>query len=125
MLRLNTFGGVSLRPVEGEGAAEDRALPRRGLAVLVLLAAGPEAGVSRDTIVTYLWPESDDERARNALRQTLFTLRRELGAPDLVLGGAELALNPAAVTSDVREFELARGVGDLERAAALYTGAFL
>ena len=125
VLRLTTFGSVGLRRLDGGAPTpDDRALPRRGLAVLALLASA-EAGVSRDSLVAYLWPESDDERARNALRQTLFALRRDLGAPELVLGGADLALNPAAITSDVREFETARSAGELERAAELYAGPFL
>ncbi len=129
MLRLTTFGGLALRPGGSDdpgGAAGEQALPRRGLALLVLLAAAPEAGVSRDSLVACLWPESDEERARAALRQTLFALRRELGTPDLLAGGGiGLTLNPAALTSDVSEFDLARASGDLERAAQLYAGPFL
>ena len=125
MLRLATFGGVSLRPVGGNSGAEQKSLPRRGLAVLVLLAAGPASGVSRDTVVAYLWPESDEERARGALRQTLFALRRDLGRPDLLLGGPDLILNPAALTSDVRELHIARAAGDLERVVELQAGPFL
>jgi serine/threonine-protein kinase len=125
MLRLTTFGGVVLRR-EGEIAtAGHQGVPRRGLALLILLAAGPEAGVSRDSIVAYLWPESDEDRARNALRQALFTLRRELGLPGLVSGGASLTLDPEGLTSDIRDFEVARAAGDLERVARLHAGPFL
>src|SRR3954453_10840758 len=121
MLRLTTFGGVALRRdganVRGDGGEQQ--LPRRGLALLVLLAGAPDAGVSRDSLMAYLWPESDEERARGALRQTLFSLRRELGTPELLAGGGGvgLTLNSAALTSDIREFDLARSGGDLERAA--------
>jgi DNA-binding SARP family transcriptional activator len=127
MLRLTTLGGVSLQAVsESGGPAEERAVPRRGLALLVLLAAGPPAGLSRDLITTYLWPDSAGERARNALRQTLFTLRRELAVPDLLVGaGPTLGLNPAGLTSDVRELERARAAGDSERVARIYAGPFL
>ena len=128
MLWLTTFGGVALRrdcPDDSGGAAGEQPLPRRGLALLVLLAAAPDAGVSRDSLLAYLWPESDEERARSTLRQTLFSLRRDLGAPELVVGSVGLTLNPAALTSDVREFDLARSTGDLERAARLYGGPFL
>ena len=98
---------------------------KRGLALLVLLAAAPDAGVSRDSLLAHLWPESDEDRARSALRQTLFSLRRELGTPELVVGGVGLSLNPVALTSDVREFDLARASGNLERAVQLYAGPFL
>jgi DNA-binding SARP family transcriptional activator len=127
MLRLTTFGGAGLQ-VEGEGepgGVGEPALPRRALALLVMLAAAPEPGVSRDTLVASLWPESDEERARSALRQTLHTLRRELRLPELVTGGVTLRLNAALVTSDLREFEIARAAGDLGRAVACYGGPFL
>ncbi|MFL5494371.1 MAG: protein kinase domain-containing protein [Gemmatimonadales bacterium] len=128
MLRLTTFGGLGLRwdgPDPANSAACDQGLPRRGLALLALLAAGPERGVSRDSIVAYMWPESDEERARNALRQTLFTLRRELGLPGLVSGAASLTLDSGTLTSDLRDFEVARTAGDLERVVRLHAGPFL
>jgi DNA-binding SARP family transcriptional activator len=127
MLRLTTFGGVGLRSdalPAGSDAPEQRA-QRRGLALLVLLAAAPDAGISRDTAALYLWPESDHERARNALRQALFSLRRDLECPDLVSSGVALRLNHALCASDVCEFEAARSAADLERAASLYAGPFL
>jgi serine/threonine protein kinase len=122
MLRLITFGGLAVRE---EPYGVDRSVPRRGLAVLALLAAAPESGVSRETIAAYLWPESDEERGRNALRQTLHALRRDLDAPDLLAGGAALRLNPAVITSDLREFEAARAAGDLALAIGSYAGPFL
>jgi DNA-binding SARP family transcriptional activator len=128
MLRLMTFGGVSLQAGgEAGGPSEERVVARRGLALLVLLAAGPPAGMSRDLITTYLWPDSAGERARNTLRQTLFTLRRELAAPDLLVGGGgpTLGVNPAVLASDTRELERARAAGDQERVARLYAGPFL
>jgi DNA-binding SARP family transcriptional activator len=127
MLRLTTFGGVALRleSAEAAGSDEEPAVPRRGLALLALLAGGPEGGVSRDSLAAYLWPESDEERARNALRQTIHTLRRELHHPDLLVTGVALRLNPSVITSDVREFNEARAGGRLDRAAACYRGPFL
>ena len=123
MLRLITFGGLGLRG--GPNGGLNHPVPRRGLAVLALLAAAPESGVSREAITAYLWPESDEEHGRNALRQTLHGLRRELDAPDLLASGSALRLNPAVVTSDLREFEAARAAGDLAGAIACYAGPFL
>lgn len=123
MLRLITFGGLAVR-----GMGESPAVPsvsRRGLAVLVAIAAAGEAGVTRDRLAALLWPESDEEHARNALRQTLHTLRRELAAPEVLVGGQALRLNPQIMGSDLQEFEAARVQGDLGRAVALYGGPFL
>jgi DNA-binding SARP family transcriptional activator len=122
MWRLTTFGGVSLRGDDDPAAV---AAQRRPLALLSLLAASGELGLSRDKLLLYLWPESDEEHARNALRQLLHTVRRGLKEPDLFLGTADLRLNPDALSSDVGEFETALGRGDLEPAVTLYRGAFL
>ncbi|HET6579144.1 MAG TPA: BTAD domain-containing putative transcriptional regulator, partial [Gemmatimonadales bacterium] len=127
MLRLLTFGGVGIR-AEGDGIGPSETgppVPRRALALLVLLAAGPAAGMSRDTLAAFLWPESDDEHARNALRQALHTLRRELGLPELVAGGLTLRVNSTFLTSDVRDFDAACAARDPERAVAWYRGPFL
>ncbi len=126
MLRLTTFGGVGIRAEGTDGApAAELAVSRRALALLVLVAAAPTTGISRDKVVALLWPESDEEHSRNALRQTLHTLRRELLAPEVLQGGDTLRLDPAAITSDLRDFEAARAAGRLEEAAGLYTGPFL
>ena len=62
MLRLTTFGGVALRrdwPDDRGGAVGEQQPAKRGLALLVLLAAAPDAGVSRDSLLAHLWPESE------------------------------------------------------------------
>ncbi len=81
--------------------------------------------MTRDKLVAFLWPESDDERARNSLSRALSSLRHELGAEQLVLGSAELRFNSACITSDVQEFVRLLDAGDAERAVALYAGPFL
>jgi DNA-binding SARP family transcriptional activator/tetratricopeptide (TPR) repeat protein len=123
MLRLRTFGGLS---IEGEaGALTGAATQRRPLALLALLAVACERGCNRDDLLLYLWPESTPDRARHVLKQTLYTLRRDLRAPDLFIGSGELRLNPAIITSDTAEFENALERGDRARAVELYRGSFL
>jgi serine/threonine-protein kinase len=125
MLRLTTFGGLAIRGEGTEvGSAADPAVSRRALALLVLVAAHG-TGLSREKALALLWSESDEERARNALRQSLHTLRRELRAPDYLLAGDPLRLNPAVITSDLREFEEARSAGRREEAVSRYAGPFL
>jgi DNA-binding SARP family transcriptional activator/TolB-like protein len=122
-LRLRTLGSAGLwrgdRPVEGP------AVQRRRMALLALLAASGDAGIPRDKVVACLWPDSDEDRARHSLSQMLFLLRKDGGADDLVLGTADLRLNPERISSDVAEFEEAIERGDNERAVEIYRGAFL
>jgi DNA-binding SARP family transcriptional activator/TolB-like protein/tetratricopeptide (TPR) repeat protein len=120
-LRLKTFGGLALladSKMRGGAAAQ-----RRPLAVLALLATARE-GMSRDKIAGILWPESDRERSRNALRQTLHILRRDLEAPDVIVGTSDLRLNDLLLGSDVREFDDAIARKDLGCAIAQYSGPF-
>lgn len=79
----------------------------------------------RDKLLALFWPESDSDKARHALDQTLYSLKRDLGAESLVLGREELAINPAAMTSDVEDFKAALARGDRAAAVELYTGPFL
>ena len=120
--RLRTFGGLS---IEKSNPAATPSARRRPLVLLALLAIAGERGLSREKLVAFLWPESDEERGRNSLSQALAALRRDLASDDPVVGTTELRLNPAVITSDVAEFERDVSSGALERAVAQYQGPFL
>jgi DNA-binding SARP family transcriptional activator/tetratricopeptide (TPR) repeat protein len=122
MFCLKTFGGALLDGPQGAraGAASQ---PRR-IAVLAILAAS-RPGVSRDRIVGMLWPESAEERARHALSQFLYSLRRDLGEDVIVASPTLLQLDRTRVSSDVDELEDALRRSDLEHAVDLYGGPFL
>src|SRR5688572_25983833 len=92
---------------------------RRTLALLSALAVAGDAGLSRDKIVGLLWPESDSERARHSLTQTLYLARRALRCEELFGVGADIRLNPDVIASDVRSFEAALEAVDCEVAIAL------
>jgi len=62
--------------------------PRDGALLAWLALEGP---TPRARLAQLLWPESEPESARNALRQRLFQLRRTAGT-DLVIGAHTLAL---------------------------------
>lgn len=121
MFHLRTLGGLAL---DRDGAPLDGA-PRKALALLAVIAASPTKGVGRDRVMALLWPESDTERARGTLKQTIHVLRQQLGSPDALVGTDELRLNPAIITSDVGSFLDALLEGDAEGAVRHYTGAFL
>jgi len=122
MLVLHAFGSPWVeadgRPIGGAAGQRSR------LAILATLAAAGEKGMSRDRLQTLFWPESDTERARGALKQALYALRRDLGHQDVIIGSVDLRLNPAVIATDVGEFEAALASGLLELAAQKYTGSF-
>jgi DNA-binding SARP family transcriptional activator len=120
MLRLETFGGLSLTG----GAGASVVTQRRRLALLALLASSGERGLSRDKLIAYLWPESPAENARHGLEQLLYALRRQL-SDELLLGTDPLRVNSAVMSSDVAEFDRAIAAGALLEAVQHYRGPFL
>jgi DNA-binding SARP family transcriptional activator len=123
MLRLQTFGGVSL--FRGDENLTGAVTQRLRLGILVLLASSGPTGLSRDKLQALLWPESDTSNARHVLNQLLYAQRRQVGDEALFLGRKTLRLNPAVISSDVDGFERALEAHDLESAAGLYRGPFL
>jgi DNA-binding SARP family transcriptional activator/tetratricopeptide (TPR) repeat protein len=69
----------------------DQALSPKDAALLAILALdGP---TPRARIAALLWPDADDERARNSLRQRLFRMRK-LAGRDVIEQSAVVALAP-------------------------------
>ena len=121
MLALRTFGGLSLER-DGQPLTELSG-NRKALILLAILAAdGP---IGRDRLLTLLWPESDTERARGALRQTLHLIRHTMAMGDVVTGTAELQLNPLLIRSDIDDFMTAVRADNALATAECYQGPFL
>lgn len=121
MYRLRTLGVLAL---ERSGTALDELVAhRKALALLAILAA--QDGASRDRLMALLWPDVDEDRARNSLKQTVHLIRRRLGAQEVILGVTDLRLNPSLLESDVAAFAAALREGDSASAVAHYGGPFL
>jgi DNA-binding SARP family transcriptional activator len=118
--RLEAFGGLAL----GGTGPSSVAHQRRRLALLALLAASGDRGVSRDRIAAYLWPETDSAAARHSLEQLVHALRRALG-DEVFTGVNPVVLNGEVVGSDVHDFEQARRRDDFAAVVDLYRGPFL
>src|SRR5260370_38301745 len=86
-------------------------------ALLAYLAYYRERAHPRAELIDRLWPECPPEVGRSRLSTSLSSLRHQLeplGVPPHAVLGADrmsLRLNPAAVTTDVAEFEAALGAG--------------
>ena len=91
-------------------------------ALLVYLAI--ERNVSRDAVAAFFWPDSDDDRARHALSQALYELKRILGDGWLETQGGRLIVTNLCEV-DCLEFNTSLQKGERAWALSLYRGAFL
>jgi DNA-binding SARP family transcriptional activator len=130
VLQLELLGDFRMR---SEAGALINISAKKSQAMLAFLGGKPAQLVSRDKMAALLWSSTATEQARQSLRQTLSSLRKELAqiSPDrkiLVEEGDFLSLDPDLVSSDVAEFEKQLGTGGedaLAKAVALYRGDFL
>jgi DNA-binding SARP family transcriptional activator/TolB-like protein len=119
-IRLTTLGGLS---AHDDGAEMDWVETQRlRAALLVYLAV--ERTASRAALTALFWPESDEDRARHALRQNLYELRRALGDGCFEARTREIRVTDQIAT-DLAEFDAAIARGDAAGAAQLYSGPFL
>ncbi len=127
-VRLFLFGGFRLENASGEVLSTSL---RKAEALLAYLAMAPGKTASREKLATLLWGESDQQRARQSLRQALFALTREFAQAEVSVLRMEsqmVSLDPAAIRVDVVEFQAFVETGDGDRltdAVALYSGPFL
>ena len=120
-MRLITFGGLAL---SRDGApVQDPPIQRRQLALLVFLGAHAQAGVSRERLIEHFWP--DRTGGRNSLDQALSAARRTLGSDAIIASATTISLNPACLTLDLLEFDLAVQGKAWRDAIAVYNGPFL
>jgi DNA-binding SARP family transcriptional activator len=129
-LRLELLGDLQVR-------TSTRALvgisAKKAQALLAYLAVKPSQRVSREKIAALLWSSTGPDQARQSLRQTLSTLRKELtqtlgDSRALIDENDLLGVDETLVQCDVAEFESLGATGSeaaLETAVELYRGDFL
>ncbi len=120
-MRLRAFGGLWIENLDADSDAGTRPRP---LALLAILALAGTKGVSRDHVLGVLWPEAEEERARQSLSQAVYSLKRDLGI-DVAASAARLRLDAQQISSDVADFRVAVAAKNWTEAAALYVGPFL
>lgn len=122
MIELCTLGTAVVRE-----AGHDRPLPPKDVALLAyLVAARPRGAQRREILVSLLWPETGERRARNALNQALYRIRKALG-PGVVLsrGYEEVGIDPDNTVCDAVKFEQDLDAGRYAEALERYGGEFL
>src|SRR5437016_4720220 len=99
-----------LQATQGERVVSRFRSQKYGL-LLAYLAYHQHSSHSREELVELLWPEGDPDAGRLNLRVALSWLRQQLELPGppgqgvILADRASVRLNPAAVTTDVAEFE--------------------
>lgn len=123
-LRCHLLGPTSLTDAAGETVDSVLSSPKR-LALLTYLCAASGL-VGRDSLLGLLWPDEDQEHARNALNQLLHRLRRNLGRDVLTSRGSELiGVDVERVWCDLGAFETAIEEDRLADAVGMYRGELL
>src|SRR3954470_15522709 len=130
LLRLNMLGDFQMHDASGSLVTLSA---KKSQALLAYLGVKPTQLVSREKIANILWSSTGPEQARQSLRQLLSSLRKELlqiSAKQKILVEESdfLRLDPAAITSDVTEFEslVASGTEEaLSQGVQLYRGDLL
>lgn len=130
VLHLDLLGDFRMR---SESGALINLTAKKSQAMLAYLGVKPGQVVSRDKMAGLLWSSTATEQARQSLRQTLSSLRKELAqiSPDrklLVEESDFLSLDAALVRVDAAEFERAAAGADeaaLKWAVELYRGDFM
>src|SRR5438132_12965004 len=130
LLRLELLGDLQMRSDSGSLVTISA---KKSQALLAFLGVKPSQRVSREKIASLLWSSTGPEQARQSLRQTLSTLRKELAQLSanekiLIEENDLLGLDETLVSCDVAEFESLVAVGtdeSLTSASQLYRGDFL
>lgn len=123
MIQFFALGTVDLR--ERDGAPLDAVLsgPKRVALLAHLALARPRGFQRRDAVLPLLWPDSDQRRARGALRNLLHQTRSTLGEGIIESRGREeIGLAEGALWCDAVAFEDALDTGRLREALDLYRG---
>jgi DNA-binding SARP family transcriptional activator len=126
MIEFRALGPAELAGPEGSDPGAVLARPKL-FGLMSYLSAGPARGFHRrDSLIGLFWSELDQDRARSAVRQSLYRIRRFLGERVVVTrGDDEVSLSQDEFWCDVEAFEEALDRGDRETALGFYRGDLL
>jgi DNA-binding SARP family transcriptional activator len=114
-----------VRDAEGEDLTAVAARQKEVALLVYLAVAGRHGSVRRDTLLALLWPELNESRARGALSQAVYRLRRSLGDEVIVSQGREdLSVGDCCWCDAAALVDLLHGE-EPARAIELYEGEFL
>ena len=105
VVEVRTFGGMSLnlpsRPMDSSVKILGSYKSRELIAMLLL---SHKEGITRDSIISHLWPEAPEDKALASLRVYLTKLRKILGSDTIIQDGPYLRLSRDQITVDLWQF---------------------
>ena len=126
MIRLHLFGAPEIRRPGEDSITPVLVGPKRLALLSCLVLNGRGSFLRRESLLGLLWPDSDERRARGALRNLLYELRRAMGRRVIrTRGQEEVGVDPSEIWCDVWAFDEALSRGANERALELYGGPLL
>jgi DNA-binding SARP family transcriptional activator/Tfp pilus assembly protein PilF len=126
LIQLRILGQWKLTADDGSELRAVLTQPKRFALLTYLALATPRGFHRRDTLMAMFWPEVDEERGRNSLRQAVHHLRQALGSGAILSrGDEELAVDADRLSCDVTNFERALDADDLPTGLELYRGDLL
>lgn len=126
MFQLVTLGRTDLQGPAPTRPERLLSQPKRFALLVYLTIEGRERALSRESLLLLLWPNLDQSRARDALRQAIRFVRSTLH-PDTVAGHGRdrVGVAPESIRCDAWDFERLLDEGKREEALALYGGPLL
>src|SRR4026208_2266128 len=107
MIRFLVFGPLEIRDDLGAELTSVLAAASQ-TSLLAYLAVANGGSHRRDKLASMLWPDLDDERARNALSKAIHHIRRTLGENVIASRGYQsIAVNSDALWCDASAFDAA------------------
>jgi DNA-binding SARP family transcriptional activator/tetratricopeptide (TPR) repeat protein len=123
MFTFRTLGSLELRSDSGEEVAGVLAAQKLVALLAYLAVATPHGLHRRDSVIGLLWPELTQERARAALRHSVYRLRGMLGPDALISRGDEdVGISTSIITCDAARLDELLDSGSIDEALDLYRG---
>jgi len=126
MLTFRLLGGIGLTDPNGNELDALLRQPKHVALLAYLSLPQPGTWHRRDTVLGTFWPETDQSRARAALRSALYTLRQHL--PDRVIrsrGDDDLSIDPELLRTDVSALAESFAGGESAKVLEQYEGELL
>ena len=122
MIRFQTLGTLEVTLNGAEAPSQLRW--KKNIALLLYLARAPKRRCTREQLIGLLWPDKDDDAARQSVREAIRVVRQYVGE-SLTTTGDVVQLLAGAVELDADQLETLVQQRDWTHATPLINGHFL